>query len=100
MKTRVRQVIAVTLLATALASDRALAIAVTKVERVPENRNLVTKLSQHLRRAVVGVKIQLVRLDQVEFSSEPGAPVVVRSVPNFRSGLLSLSTLYLPPPVL
>jgi len=100
MKPRVRQVIAITLLATALVSDRALAAASSqRIARLPENRNLVTRLTQHLRRVVVGVRIQLVRLERGQAPNEIAIISSVRT-PKFRSGLLSVFQLYLPPPVL
>lgn len=62
MTPRVRQAIAVALVATALASDRSLAAAQAqhKPDRLPESKNLVTRLTQQLRRVVVGVKIQMI----------------------------------------
>jgi hypothetical protein len=102
MKIRVRQVIAVALVATALASDATLAAAQARQQpdRSPESKNLVTRLTQQLRRSVVGAKVQLlVRQDQF-------APVIqvervaIEDTLGCASSRLSDLQLHLPPPVI
>ena len=102
MKFRVRQAIAVALVATALASDRTLAAAQAqhKPDRLSEPKNLVTRLAQQLRRVVVGAKVQLLAREDRDV---PACPVVrISFADTLGSGPSRLSDLqlHLPPPAL
>jgi len=102
MKIRVRQAIAVALVATALASDPTLAAARTqhKPDQLPESKSLVTRLAQQLHRSVVGAKVELlVRQDRFA----PAARVERISFENTLGSCaprLSDLQLHLPPPTL